>query len=202
MTLGDRIRAARKAKGLTQNQLAEALGLKDNAVSRYEKDTRRPDPDMLMKIACALDVPVGYLLDEPGESPSDKLMVPPELQRTLDMARQLQPEQLEVVEELMGILVKKNQKKNVAIVHDNDKHTPSEQVSTQLQEPQEPEEDIDIRQIPMAAHLEGAESIPLTPELEEVIKKSILEARRMKRELDAQEKEEREKNSSDTKTTT
>ena len=45
--------------------------------------------------------------------------------------------------------------------------------------------DIDIHSTSMAAHLEGAESIPLTPELEEIIKDGITESRQLEREREA-----------------
>ena len=36
MTVGERIRAARKAKGLTQKQLGEACGIAEPTIRRYE----------------------------------------------------------------------------------------------------------------------------------------------------------------------
>lgn len=37
MNIGDRIREARLAKGLTQEQLGEMLGVKRSAIAKYEK---------------------------------------------------------------------------------------------------------------------------------------------------------------------
>lgn len=37
MNIGDKIKAARKAKGLTQKELGEILGVQDSAIAKYEK---------------------------------------------------------------------------------------------------------------------------------------------------------------------
>ncbi|MBT1278919.1 helix-turn-helix transcriptional regulator [Thermoanaerobacter sp. CM-CNRG TB177] len=60
--LGERIRKARLAKGLTQKQLAEMLNITDATVNRYEKGIRKPDPEMLKAIADVLNVSIDYLL--------------------------------------------------------------------------------------------------------------------------------------------
>lgn len=60
--LGERIRKARLAKGLTQKQLAEILNVTDATVNRYEKGIRKPDPEMLKAIADVLNVSIDYLL--------------------------------------------------------------------------------------------------------------------------------------------
>lgn len=62
MLLGERIKEARLAKGLTQKQLAEMLNATDATVNRYEKGVRSPDPETLKAIADILDVSVDYLL--------------------------------------------------------------------------------------------------------------------------------------------
>lgn len=40
---GEQIAAARRAKGLTQKQLADALGVTDKAVSKWERGLNYPD---------------------------------------------------------------------------------------------------------------------------------------------------------------
>ena len=53
MTMGERIKAAREAKGWTQQQLADALGNAGNRqrVSQWESGYRNPRPDTLRRIA-------------------------------------------------------------------------------------------------------------------------------------------------------
>ena len=42
MTLGKRIQLARKAKGFTQKQLAEAINAATGTIQQYELDKRQP----------------------------------------------------------------------------------------------------------------------------------------------------------------
>lgn len=58
----ERIRTARKAKGITQAQLAKAVGLGVATIQRYEAGDRRPNVEILADIADALDVNIDYLL--------------------------------------------------------------------------------------------------------------------------------------------
>ena len=62
MTLGERIKEARLRKRLTQKQLAKLLNVTDATVNRYEKNVRKPDAEMLKRIAEILGVSVDYLL--------------------------------------------------------------------------------------------------------------------------------------------
>lgn len=52
----------RKEKGLTQDDLAVAVGVKRAVISKYENGSISPSLDMLEKIAEALNVPVGSFL--------------------------------------------------------------------------------------------------------------------------------------------
>ena len=54
LTIGDRIRALRKAKGLTQKELAQKLGVSASMVGQYETNVRKPKPDTLARFAEAL----------------------------------------------------------------------------------------------------------------------------------------------------
>ena len=62
-TLGERIAAYRKSKGLTQRQLAAQLGISDKSVSKWERDITCPDVMILPALAEALGVSVVILLD-------------------------------------------------------------------------------------------------------------------------------------------
>lgn len=62
MVLGPRIAAARKAKKMTQKELAASLGLATGTVQQYELGKRRPDIDGLKAIANILDVSVDALI--------------------------------------------------------------------------------------------------------------------------------------------
>ncbi|MGN0658370.1 MAG: helix-turn-helix domain-containing protein [Emergencia sp.] len=60
---GKLIQEARKAKGLTQVQLADMLGITDRAVSKWERGKSFPDVGLLSSLGHALDLSAGELLE-------------------------------------------------------------------------------------------------------------------------------------------
>lgn len=66
---GNRIAEARKQRGLTQTQLAEALGTGRSQIVKLERGERRLTVDWARRIATALGVEVSALID--GEMPSE-----------------------------------------------------------------------------------------------------------------------------------
>ena len=73
------IRDRRLALGLTQQQLAERVGITDKAVSKWERSVSYPDITLLRELAAALEVSVTELLaGEREEAPSP---VPPAVDR-------------------------------------------------------------------------------------------------------------------------
>lgn len=62
MKLAERLVKLRKAKGLTQNDVAGHLGISRGAYANYELGTREPDTDTLIKLAELYGVTVDYLL--------------------------------------------------------------------------------------------------------------------------------------------
>lgn len=61
-TIGNRIVRFRKARGLTQEALAEALGVTSQAVSKWENDLSCPDISLLPRLCRALGVTCDTLL--------------------------------------------------------------------------------------------------------------------------------------------
>lgn len=62
LTENNRFRETRKAKGYTQNQIAEILGIKNSAVSKWECGRTVPDSEMLTFLADLYGVSIDYLL--------------------------------------------------------------------------------------------------------------------------------------------
>ena len=54
MTLGQNIQTARKAKGMSQEALAERIGISRQALGKWEKDTALPGLDNLQALAAEL----------------------------------------------------------------------------------------------------------------------------------------------------
>lgn len=59
---GLKLKELRNQASLTQEQLADKLGIKKATVSYYEKGERTPSPDVLIKIAEIFHVSTDYLL--------------------------------------------------------------------------------------------------------------------------------------------
>ena len=53
----------RKARNLSQKQLAEKLGLKQTTISSYERNYRQADYQTLQKLATFFNVTIDFLLD-------------------------------------------------------------------------------------------------------------------------------------------
>ena len=64
MTLGEKIKDARKQCGLSQEQLAEKMSISRSAIAKWETDKGLPDIDNLKALASFLNVSVDYLLDD------------------------------------------------------------------------------------------------------------------------------------------
>lgn len=59
---GERLRAAREARGLTGVALAEMIGVTGAAVSQYEKGDQTPSPTTLRAMSARLNLPINYFL--------------------------------------------------------------------------------------------------------------------------------------------
>ena len=64
MKIGENIRALRKARGFTQEQLADMLGISFQAVSKWENNANTPDISLLPMIAKALGTSIDQLFSE------------------------------------------------------------------------------------------------------------------------------------------
>ena len=62
MNISDRIQSLRKAKGITQEQLADAVGVSRQAVSKWEAEQSMPDLERVVAMAEYFDVTTDYIL--------------------------------------------------------------------------------------------------------------------------------------------
>lgn len=63
MSIAERIKMARKAKGLTQTELGALIGKSGNTITNYEKGNREPDVMIIKKLSKALGVTGDWLLE-------------------------------------------------------------------------------------------------------------------------------------------
>ena len=61
MSIGERITELRKARNISQGQLADLMDVSRQAVSKWETDQSSPDTIRLIKLADVLDTDVEYL---------------------------------------------------------------------------------------------------------------------------------------------
>ena len=87
VTLGRRIALLRRQKGLTQEALAEQLGISAQAVSKWENDQSCPDIGLLPQLANILGISVDTLLkgEQKQSEPSVRLLPPEERKALNDM---------------------------------------------------------------------------------------------------------------------
>lgn len=63
ITLGEKLKSARKSAGLTQEQLSEKLLVSRQAVTKWEADKGMPDIENLKLLSKLLNISIDYLLD-------------------------------------------------------------------------------------------------------------------------------------------
>ena len=108
MTIGDKIRLHRKALGLTQTELGEKLGVKTNAVSKWECGRVDDIPTSKIKAMAKLfDVQPSYLIDEKQPAPANGDELSEEDKKLLMMIHNLSPENrariVAIIEALAGL---------------------------------------------------------------------------------------------------
>ena len=85
MTIGKRIAHLRKEKGLTQEELAQHMGISPQAVSKWENDQTCPDISALPKLARLFDVTVDELLEGKEALPAVRVLPPEQRKDIKDM---------------------------------------------------------------------------------------------------------------------
>ncbi len=76
MTFGERLRKARKEKGLTQKELATMISAAHNSISNWENNQNMPDPDTIQHLCWALDVQPNYFFSVDTPFPHNIIPMP------------------------------------------------------------------------------------------------------------------------------
>ena len=85
MIIGERLRGARRAAGLSQRSLGEAAGVSAMAISKYERGLNVPGSAVLLRLAEALDVKTEYFL-----RPTTVALTTPSYRRRVSQSRKEQ----------------------------------------------------------------------------------------------------------------
>ena len=109
MAFPDRLVVFRKEKGLTQQALAESIGLSVMQLRRYEAGTSQPTLDVLRKIAVALGVSADELVFETDERGPDD-----ELRYQFEAIARFDTEDKRIAQAVLDGLILKHQAKRLA----------------------------------------------------------------------------------------
>lgn len=104
MEFPERLTALRKARGLTQQALANAVNLAVLQIRRYEGGTSQPTLDVIRRLAIALGVSADALVfDQQERAPADALRY------QFETVSRMSPHEQDVVRELLDAVIVKNQ---------------------------------------------------------------------------------------------
>lgn len=102
---GERLREVRSKKGLSQQELADAMGLTQASISQFEKGQRLPTPANITKLSEILEVPRNYLAGE-DQGAFEKAI----LMRNI---KQLTPESIKKINEFAEFIKSQESSKNL-----------------------------------------------------------------------------------------
>ena len=104
--IGQRIRLRRGLVGLTQDKLAQALGLTFQQVQKYEKGANRVSASTLYHLAEILNVPVTFFYDDFGQLPGtdDVAQISTGESRFLGKVRGANPDVTKAIYALVDVL--------------------------------------------------------------------------------------------------
>ena len=102
MSFADRLAATRRHRELTQDAIAERVGVHVSQIRRYEAGTSAPTLDVLRNVALALNVSIDSLVFDEGERGPDD-----ELRLTFEAINNLEPgDKAHVQAVLEGLLLR------------------------------------------------------------------------------------------------
>jgi len=102
--LGDRVAQLRKARNITQVQLAESLGVSQQTIQAYEVGRRRVPVSTLRQLAKTLGVSLDELMAEGAHAPRKRGPVP-QIQQHMERISQLpKPKQRAVMDVIEAML--------------------------------------------------------------------------------------------------
>ncbi len=110
MSIGARLITLRKEKDLTQQEMADKIGLHVNQIRRYESGSAQPSLEALKKIAVAMSVTIDSLVFGPGERGPDE-----DLRLQFEAVSQMPEEEKKIIKALLeGMIVKHQTRKMVS----------------------------------------------------------------------------------------
>lgn len=108
MSIQDRLIALRRKRDLTQQEMADSIGVHVNQIRRYEAGATQPSLEVLKKIAVAMSVTIDSLVfDEDERGPDD------ELKLQFEAVCQLSDDDKKAVKAMLEGMILKHQTKQI-----------------------------------------------------------------------------------------
>ena len=102
-TFGDRLAGAREAAGLSQKDLAKALGVKLTTLVAWENDTSEPRANRLQMVAGLLGVSLGWLITGQGDgldAPDGVVEIPADIAALMQEMRKLRAQMVQTIDRM------------------------------------------------------------------------------------------------------
>lgn len=101
---GRRLRASRKERRLTQDQLAEAISMSVDMIGRLERGTAQPSFETLARLCSALDVDAAYLFGGDGDERFSNQN--PQTRRLIDRIRTMPADEVDRAAKAIDLIVR------------------------------------------------------------------------------------------------
>ena len=106
---GRNLAAARQARGMTQPQLAETLGMTVKGIDYYERRAKNPNSDFVQKAAKVLKVSVSELLGDQSPKERQPPGPAPKLKRQIEQIQELPKSKQKFVSEFLDTVLQQAQ---------------------------------------------------------------------------------------------
>jgi transcriptional regulator with XRE-family HTH domain len=106
MDFGEKIKKLRKTKGLSQQELANILGVHPKHISRYENHSSNPSLDVLLKLRDLFHVSLDYLVTD--DDSQDFAYKDKELEKYFKAVDKLNEEDKQVIKKVIESMLIKN----------------------------------------------------------------------------------------------
>ncbi|MEM9681179.1 MAG: RstR family transcriptional repressor [Bacteroidota bacterium] len=116
MEFKDRLRQARKDKGISQNELAQIVGVHVTNISRYERGENKPTSQVLTKLGDALGISADFLMAGSTDEVADNMISDKELLDQFRRVELLPQDRKKLVKEFLdAFLIKTELKQKLSL---------------------------------------------------------------------------------------
>ncbi len=100
----ENLRVLRNAKGMSQQQLADAIGVTQQAIHQYETDKVEPDLENLIRLADTLEVSVDLLIGHQAVDPTSNNLISNDEYSIIDIYRSLDSSDKKTIVRLIKLM--------------------------------------------------------------------------------------------------